>query len=368
MPTSSIIAGEPSEAHSKPRTTRQRIGKACLGTLAALTLNGMLANLAHAATPPFNDRVPRLGLESRTFFPKRLAALPPETPSAPSAVQTETLPPVADFDLVLPRLSVLPEPKVKGAFPRGLHPVIKHAMVEASRFLPDGWQLEFMNALRDAPGVWNGPHGKRDHTGGALAVDVWLVNSQGQRLCNFKCAQNFDDYRRFMEMVKHIQDRDFPAYRKQGRWGGYFAGGYANDEMHYDLEPSDWTMAGNWKQGLLPGYAYFGKKGDTLKGMGEMASYRLPDAGYGSIALATVPPPDLMAPLAVPQRTASIAPVAKSVAAVAKAKWNKPQRYAQARYTPPRYRAQRDDDADDERPVRRAYPTRARYSRADADD
>lgn len=366
MPMSSTIAGEHPEGRSKP--PQERIGNISLGILAALALHGMLASTAHAATPPFNDRVPRLGLENRTFFPQRLAALPPENPSAPPAVQMDTPPAAPDFDLVLPKLSVLPEPKVKGAFPRGLHPVIKHSMVEASRFLPDGWQLEFMNALRDAPGVWNGPHGKRDHTGGALAVDVWLVNPQGQRLCNFKCAQNFDDYRRFMEMVKHIQDRDFPAYRKQGRWGGYFAGGYANDEMHYDLEPSDWTMAGNWKQGLLPGYAYFGKKGDTLKGMGDMATYRLPDAGYGSIALATAPPVDLMPPLAVPQRTASVAAVvAKPVAPIVKAKASKPQRYAQARYTQPRYRVQRYED-DDERPVRRAYPTRARYTRAAVDD
>lgn len=306
-------------------------GNRAAGLFTALIVATAGASFARASAPLDHETRPKpaINLEHRTFFPTRLAALPNETPDPLRATRTDALP-AFDIDAMLPRVMTLPDPKVKGAFPRGLHPVIKHSMVEASRYLPDGWQLEFMNALRDAPGVWNGPHGKRDHTGGALAVDVWLVNPQGQRLCNFKCAQNFDDYRRFMEMVKHIQDRDFPAYRKQGRWGGYFAGGYANDEMHYDLEPSDWTMAGNWKQGLLPGYAYFGKKGDTLKGMGDIAAYRLPDVGLGAIALAKAPPVDLMVPLAVPQRTAAVQPVA-----AVKAKWSKPravaQRHAQVR-------------------------------------
>jgi hypothetical protein len=223
-------------------------------------------------------------------------------------------------------------PKIKGAFPRGLHPVIKHSMVEASRYLPDGWQLEFMNALRDAPGVWNGPHGKRDKTGGALAVDVWLVNPKGERLCNFKCTQNFEPYQTFMQMVKYIQDRDFPAYRNQGRWGGYFGGSYANDEMHYDLEPSAWTAAGNWEKGLFPQYAYFGKKSDVGKGMGQIASYQMPPTGTVlasletpvrgtapvAVAAKSTPPvgdklaaltPDVVAPVAPPKPAAVPAPV-----------------------------------------------------------
>jgi len=211
-------------------------------------------------------------------------------------------------------------PKIKGAFPRGLHPVIKHSMVEASRFLPEGWQLEFMNALRDAPGVWNGPHGKRDKTGGALAVDVWLVNPKGERLCNFKCAQNFEPYETFMQMVKFIQDRDFPAYRNQGRWGGYFGGSYANDQMHYDLEPSAWTAAGNWEKGLLPQYASFGKPGDVGKGMGRIASYKLPATGTTLASIQT--PMRATAPVAVAAKASPVAPA--KVAAVTPAKPAKP--------------------------------------------
>ncbi len=237
-------------------------------------------------------------------------AIPAEliAPIAPPAPVEETKP----AQEAKPIVNELPPTKVKGAFPRGLHPVIKHAMVEASRYLPEGWQLEFMNALRDAPGVWNGPHGKRDHTGGALAVDVWLVNPKGERLCNFKCTQNFEPYQTFMQMVKHIQDRDFPAYRNQGRWGGYFGGSYANDEMHYDLEPSAWTAAGNWEKGLFPAYAYFGKKSDVGKGMGSIAAYRLPESG----TLASLETP-VQQPGAAPAATkvASNTPSATNVAA-----------------------------------------------------
>lgn len=262
----------------------------------------------------------------------RFAAAPPESGPASDLLQNalpkelHPAPDVAEVPQVLP-------PKVKGAFPRGLHPVIKHAMVEASRYLPEGWQLEFMNALRDAPGVWNGPHGKRDRTGGALAVDVWLVNPKGERLCNFKCAQNFEPYQTFMQMVKHIQDRDFPAYKNQGRWGGYFGGSYANDEMHYDLEPAAWTAAGNWEKGLFPQYAYFGKKSDVGKGMGLIAGYKLPATGTtlasmetpgpgaASIAVAANAPPAAPKPapiqVAALQATAQPAPVAQPVQAVA---------------------------------------------------
>ena len=229
--------------------------------LAVATRKELVPVTHFVAAPVVTGSVPDLAPQS---LPQDLSLSPAPTREPQEAAQVAPQP--------------LP-PKIKGAFPRGLHPVIKHSMVEASRYLPEGWQLEFMNALRDAPGVWNGPHGKRDKTGGALAVDVWLVNPKGERLCNFKCAQNFEPYQTFMQMVKHIQDRDFPAYRNQGRWGGYFGGSYANDEMHYDLEPTAWTAAGNWEKGLYPGYAYFGKAGDVGKGMGQIASYRLPETG-----------------------------------------------------------------------------------------
>ena len=311
---------------------------------------GLLSN-TRASTPAHNPREARASLEAITTQKPALAFTVPQELKADLASQTAPAPkdlvPVTRFiattaaapaglDLQpqsLPQelsLSHAPDPareaqplppKIKGAYPRGLHPVIKHSMVEASRYLPEGWQLEFMNALRDAPGVWNGPHGKRDKTGGALAVDVWLVNPKGERLCNFKCPQNFEPYQTFMQMVKHIQDRDFPAYRNQGRWGGYFGGSYANDEMHYDLEPSAWTAAGNWEKGLFPGYAYFGRPGDVGKGMGQIASYRLPATGTTLASMAA--PVQTGAPIAVaakpapkaPERVAALANVQATVAA-----------------------------------------------------
>lgn len=273
------------------------------------------ATVQNAASGP-KDLVP-----VTRFIATAVAAVPAldlQPQSMPQELAPSPTPEVAAEVQPLP-------PKIRGAFPRGLHPVIKHSMVEASRYLPEGWQLEFMNALRDAPGVWNGPHGKRDKTGGALAVDVWLVSPKGERLCNFKCAQHFEAYQTFMQMVKHIQDRDFPAYRNQGRWGGYFGGSYANDEMHYDLEPSAWTAAGNWEKGLFPGYAYFGKAGDVGKGMGQIAAYRLPATGTALASLAA--PVQNTAPVAVaaksapkaPERVASLAAVPVAVAAPVRA-------------------------------------------------
>lgn len=323
------------------------------GTAVALAAIVVVYAAAQAATPPIRQPAPRLELDRPAPSVKQLSDIPPafdppavadqaqeSLPPRPSVAALQAEPqapalqepsaPVPPVDETVVHemlgqqrpLAAPPEPKLKGAFPRGLHPVIKHSMVEASRFLPEGWRLEFMNALRDGPG-WNGPHGKRDHTGGALAVDVWLVNQQGERLCNFKCSRHFDDYRRFMEMVKFIQDRDFPAYREVGRWGGYFSGRYANDAMHYDLEPSGWTAAGNWEKGLYPKFAHYAVKGDAAKGMGPLASYRLPGEGPDRIFLAQLPPVDLMPPLAVPQR----AKVRGQV--IAKASRVKPQRYAQ---------------------------------------
>lgn len=262
-----------------------------------------------------DNRTQSAAVPSKDLIPvTRLISAPMDTPLD---TRPQALPQVLDVPAA-PLGGAEPQPlppKIKGAFPRGLHPVIKHAMVEASRYLPEGWQLEFMNALRDTPGVWNGPHGKRDKTGGALAVDVWLVNPKGERLCNFKCPQNFEPYQTFMQMVKHIQDRDFPAYRHLGRWGGYFGGRYANDEMHYDLEPSAWTAAGNWEKGLLPGYAYFGRPGDVGKGMGQIAAYRLPATGTTLASMAT--PVQSATAVAVAAKPAPKAPerVAAAVAA-----------------------------------------------------
>jgi hypothetical protein len=302
-------ASSPAQNPREARASLEAI-TAQMPALAFTVPQELKAEAQTAATGP-KDLVPV------TRFIATAAAAPSGPDLQPQSLPQElSLSPAPD---VAREAQPLP-PKIKGAYPRGLHPVIKHSMVEASRYLPEGWQLEFMNALRDAPGVWNGPHGKRDKTGGALAVDVWLVSPKGERLCNFKCTQHFEAYQTFMQMVKHIQDRDFPAYRNQGRWGGYFGGSYANDEMHYDLEPSAWTAAGNWEKGLFPGYAYFGRPGDVGKGMGQIASYRLPATGTALASLAA--PVQNSAPIAVaakstpkaPERVAALAAIPAPVA------------------------------------------------------
>lgn len=357
MPILSRPDGARGKGTSKPfnfsislRTTAWSAATAsalCLAMLVPSLASSPRSETGPAALPQQNARQ----LVPFTHF----VAVPSDTitnalPTVPApAISPEKMP-----EGVAPEAKMLPPTKVKGAFPRGLHPVIKHSMVEASRYLPEGWQLEFMNALRDAPGVWNGPHGKRDKTGGALAVDVWLVNPKGERLCNFQCRQNFEPYQTFMQMVKHIQDRDFPAYRNQGRWGGYFGGRYANDEMHYDLEPTPWTAAGNWEKGLFAGYAHFGKPGDVGKGMGSIAGYRLPENGT-LVSMAT--PPAVTAPVVAAQNvavnkpsvapvvTAPATPVVQKVSAVAKpvAVQARKVQYRQAQYRPrPSYQA--DDD------------------------
>ncbi len=314
---------ETSRAQASFDAITMRLPSIALALPAELKAQSVLASTLVEPTPPQKDAAVLIPVT-------RFAAAPTDT--APMADllhnslpnELHPVPETAETPQALPA-------KIKGAFPRGLHPVIKHSMVEASRYLPEGWQLEFMNALRDAPGVWNGPHGKRDKTGGALAVDVWLVNPKGERLCNFKCTQNFEPYQTFMQMVKHIQDRDFPAYKNQGRWGGYFGGSYANDEMHYDLEPSAWTAAGNWEKGLFPQYAYFGKKSDVGKGMGLIAGYKLPATGTtlasmetpgpaaASVAVAAKTPAPGPAPIQVAslQATAQPAPAAQPTQAAA---------------------------------------------------
>ena len=296
MPMQARPHGAQSQGHSEPLPRNPSLKKAAWSAVIVTALCQVPSGASFASSPTAEtvraSRAGRLQEPQHVTPGSGFTVTPTETfstPAIPASPQTEAAKPEA---------KVLPPTKVKGAFPRGLHPVIKHSMVEASRYLPEGWQLEFMNALRDAPGVWNGPHGKRDKTGGALAVDVWLVNPKGERLCNFQCRQNFEPYQTFMQMVKHIQDRDFPAYRNQGRWGGYFGGRYANDEMHYDLEPTPWTAAGNWERGLFGPFAHFGKKGDVGKGMGSIAGYRLPDSG----TLASLETPPAVAPDAAPAK------------------------------------------------------------------
>jgi len=188
---------------------------------------------------------------------------------------------IDDMNLGLPP----PVPKVKtlkdipakivGKIPYGMHPVILKSMTEASKLLPDGWNVRFDNAKRNHSSVGSRSYHIKEDQYGALAVDIQLINN-GKKLPMLQSPKHFAVYRDFMHYTKKLQYELFPDYRGRGRWGGYFTSGVSQDLMHYDLGPERGTQAGNWEKGLKSGYRHFGLSGDVGKGMGTLAGFSLP--------------------------------------------------------------------------------------------
>ena len=171
------------------------------------------------------------------------------------------------------------EPRLKGGFPPGLHPAIKGSMLEASKYLPEGYSFRFNNAARTSSTVSGSYHLKRDKNGNALAVDISIIDPNGKVLPNIRSPENFGIYRDFMQNTKKIQDTMFPQFRGRGRWGGYFVKGVPQDLMHYDLGDEMATAAGNWLIGLKKDYAHYGLSSDVGVGMGKsIDEYQLPNA------------------------------------------------------------------------------------------
>lgn len=166
------------------------------------------------------------------------------------------------------------QPRLEGTIPARTNPMIVENMREASRYLPPGYTARVTphggyRANPDRPGSW---HHKTDAKGNSLAVDVQIYDAQGKPIPNIRSPKNFQLYREFMQNVKAIQDQRYPELRGRGRWGGYFSD-LANDMMHYDLNASNVTAAGNWSQGLSSKYSYYGARGQVGQGMGRMSEY-----------------------------------------------------------------------------------------------
>jgi hypothetical protein len=163
-----------------------------------------------------------------------------------------------------------------GTIPAGANPTIVSAMQEASKYLPPGYSVKIISAARESGQSVIGDasyHIQRDGAGYALAIDVSIVDPSGKSLENINAPQNFGLYREFMQNVKATQDAMFPQLAGEGRWGGYFVSGNAQDLMHYDMGPSMQTAAGNWSTGLSSSYAHYGAAGQTDQGMG--GSYQI---------------------------------------------------------------------------------------------
>ncbi len=242
------------------------------------------ATLSIAAIPTFNVVAPKID-ESLFYIrpPTTVTLIPIPNLKAPIEEEVEDASYYEDafIHASAPKdrpsaSSSVGKSRIIGTYPHGLHPVIRDSMIEASRYLPEGYAIEFLSAHRAGPN--QGPHGKVEPGKGALAVDIWIVEN-GKRLPNIRAPKNFALYERFMQWTKKIQYERYPAYRGRGRWGGYFATGTPGDLMHYDLEPETQTAAGNWQEGLKLQYVHFGLKEDVGNGMGKIDRFRLPNIG-----------------------------------------------------------------------------------------
>jgi hypothetical protein len=175
------------------------------------------------------------------------------------------------------------QPRISGTNQLGANPVIIRAMTEASKYLPPGYSVKVISTSR-GPGQSDvgsrSYHIKRDANGNSLAVDVTIVDANGNPLVNpstgtaIRTPQYFQIYREFMQNVHAIQNQLDPNYSNSycssncGRWGGYFITGDAQDLMHYDLGPANDTAAGNWQNGLSSQHASYGSPGQIGQGMG----------------------------------------------------------------------------------------------------
>ena len=113
---------------------------------------------------------------------------------------------------------------------------------EAAEFLPPGYTLEFVSGFRKGD--------KRFH-GKGMALDVQIIDEDGNRLPNYQDAQNFRTYEEFAQVVRRIQLNKYPKLNL--RFGGYFSGHKgkygALDMMHFDIAHVP-MGGGSWENGL----------------------------------------------------------------------------------------------------------------------
>lgn len=140
---------------------------------------------------------------------------------------------------------------------------------EAAKYLPQGYRVELVSGFRNT-GVENSYH----KTG--KAADVFIYNNEGKQLSNIRSGPTFRIYEMYAQYAKKIQTEKYPNLNNNFKWGGYFVGGVANDEMHFDLGTGA-GAAGSWENGLISPYkGVYDKGGEPSKGMGKIEEFKLP--------------------------------------------------------------------------------------------
>ena len=84
-----------------------------------------------------------------------------------------------------------------------------------------------------------------------LALDIQIIDQDGNRLPNYQNAENFRTYEEFAQVVRRIQLNKYPHLHL--RFGGYFSGHKgkygALDMMHFDIGNVP-MGGGSWEHGL----------------------------------------------------------------------------------------------------------------------
>lgn len=132
--------------------------------------------------------------------------------------------------------------------------------------------------------------GTQNHPTGR-ALDIQLYDANGKALGNYQDPQTFGQYEKFAQLARKYQQDKYPDLSDAFRWGGYFGGKYAKDQMHFDLSgglspgtpvqswggsgaPIGQDVAGNQvQQGTGPGGLDFGRAQGAIKGLESAGRY-----------------------------------------------------------------------------------------------
>jgi len=157
---------------------------------------------------------------------------------------------------------------------RGADPRLYNLLRESSRYLPEGYSVQFKSGLR--------PGDPRYH-GKGMAADIQIIDPSGKALANYQDPSTFRTYEQYAQAVRAVQQQQNPDMPL--RWGGYFSGPKgkygALDVMHFDL--SDGPMGGgSWEAGLTPQQMALWPGVESV-GMGNAAPALAPAVNVASI-------------------------------------------------------------------------------------
>ena len=194
-----------------------------------------------------------------------------ETPNVPK----EALP--SDLKLGLGKDTKSSE---SARFSDKVDPKLKEVINDASKYLPEGYKIEFTSGYR--------PGDPRFH-GKGMALDIQIIDDKGNRLGNYQNAATFRAYEQFAQIAKKIQSEKYPDM--SFRWGGYFggpAGKYgATDLMHFDIGGIG-MAGGSFEKGLTEEQHKL-IPGAQSQGMGDISKFSLPDSKIAKTESAEVP-------------------------------------------------------------------------------